>query len=73
MDNNVEFFMHTEGLWHHVENIPWIESTIEQRYRNIIKIIMGPHYIYIQARQDLQNQWLTTKIRLPMEAIDVII
>ena len=44
----IEFYMHADALRNHIRNHLRVDISTVQQYRNIIKVTIGAHYLYLQ-------------------------
>ena len=56
--------MHGEALRHQVKKHVRLHDEIVSLFRQIINFQIGPHYVVMQPRKDLDRQWLETQFIL---------
>ena len=53
-DKNVQLFLYGDSLQYHVIKEERITEETVERFKNIVKFIIGPHHILLQSQQDPQ-------------------
>ena len=73
MDYVIHFWVYWEALQVAAVRVPHLSNYATAKYQRLIQFTIGPHSIYIQARWDLNKQWLPLAYKVTDEELDALI
>ena len=72
MEYAIHFWVYWEVLQAVAVKVPYLSQSVAAKYQRIIQFTIGPHSIYIQARQDPDKRWLPLAYKVTDEELDTI-
>jgi hypothetical protein len=64
LDNNIMFYVYKEVIQMSIQNTPCILPQVVEAYKGIACFKDGRHHMYIQAKKDPEQQWLSCRYKL---------
>jgi hypothetical protein len=69
MENNIELYLYKEMISQCIQDTPRILIQLVETYKPIVWFMEDRHHVYIQAYQDLREEWVKKNYRITKEDI----